>query len=1100
VLAAPLNATEQAGAAAFFISYQVATFANAAGWSNAPAGDDNVAPPQQTVLTVATSFAAQNPTRLYDIYVYDAIDNDIPAYDTVLLVRSAAAKDANQASTHLQVGDFNEIKLSGPDGLIGDRAGQTAGFYTKLIALAPDLSSFKIYFTSVQRIIATCSTAACNALPAGGLGENKLEKYLAEHFPTYIAGDFAPLEARIIDEDTYVEQGNDLHDAYADAVTSYILGTLQPNTDVAFVGFPTTDEVQHQFLALTVPTDIDGDPNPYYDDLEGNGTPDGLLTKRRGYLRDAYADADRALGQARALLGGNPTTFVGSDHGFAPQWYAVNARRVLFDASVDGISLQASGGNTASNCGATNIVLNPAPPAPAPNTYVSGDLTKACFAGGTIQIYVNPTLPTGTTYAEIRAAVVAAFEGLTDPANPGEQVVEDVMLKEELRNVQGVDALHPSRSGDVVVVLRPPYQSDAATPGVRIAFSQFFGQHGYLPDLVDIPHDINMHSTFIAGGPGIRKQGPVAGVRAIDLAPTLAFLLNIPGPMNARGRIMYNLTKGAGSFKEITILDISDYHGQLVPLFETADDLAAPAVNPQYTIGGSAFLDSWFDWFRAEAPNGSLTMAAGDSVGATPPISSFFGDTPTMELMNLMGIDLDGLGNHNFDAGSAYFRNTLVPLADFPFLSANVVDNANKTPAEWKKSIVLNTFGGVKVGFVGFTNDDAPTLVAPGAFDPFHVSNSTTAVQAEVNALKTKKVDVIVAFGHLGATAGTLTDPTGPLVDLADALTGVDAVVGDHTNQQAVDYRNGVLVTENLSKGARFMRIRMVWDSSAKKVVYKTADFHKPWTIGVTPDPAIQTEIDALNTQLQPLLGVVIGESTVDITRADACGRSDGRLCESLVGDVVTDAMRTAYTSIGVEFAITNSGGLRDRLTCTGLGAGTGFCPTFTPPPYKITRGSVLAVLPFGNQVVTLPVNGAELKSILEVGVSTATNPSAPFGLAANGRFPEVSGLCFTYNIEAASGSRVTGAVRQAANGSCTGAAIDLTAGSSYKIAWNDFNVAGGDGYPNFKARSSSQAILAQVVDDYISAAGSISPVIQGRIHCFDPNPATGAACTTGSP
>jgi 2',3'-cyclic-nucleotide 2'-phosphodiesterase (5'-nucleotidase family) len=210
--------------------------------------------------------------------------------------------------------------------------------------------------------------------------------------------------------------------------------------------------------------------------------------------------------------------------------------------------------------------------------------------------------------------------------------------------------------------------------------------------------------------------------------------------------------------------------------------------------------------------------------------------------------------------------------------------------------------------------------------------------------------------------------------------------------------------------------------------------------------------------------------------------------------------MRTAYTSIGVEFAITNSGGLRDRLTCTGLGAGTGFCPTFTPPPYKITRGSVLAVLPFGNQVVTLPVNGAELKSILEVGVSTATNPSAPFGLAANGRFPEISGLCFTYNIEAASGSRVTGAVRQAANGSCTGAAIDLTAGSSYKIAWNDFNVAGGDGYPNFKARSSSQAILAQVVDDYISAAGSISPVIQGRIHCFDPNPATGAACTTGSP
>ena len=110
------------------------------------------------------------------------------------------------------------------------------------------------------------------------------------------------------------------------------------------------------------------------------------------------------------------------------------------------------------------------------------------------------------------------------------------MKKEELRNVDGTDSLHPSRSGDVVVVLRPPYQFDAATPGQRIAFSQFFGQHGYLPNLVDLAHNVNMHATFVAAGPGIRKQDPVAGVRAIDLAPTLAFLLGIPGPQNARGQ------------------------------------------------------------------------------------------------------------------------------------------------------------------------------------------------------------------------------------------------------------------------------------------------------------------------------------------------------------------------------------------------------------------------------------------------------------------------------------------------------------------------------------------------------------------------------------
>ena len=105
-----------------------------------------------------------------------------------------------------------------------------------------------------------------------------------------------------------------------------------------------------------------------------------------------------------------------------------------------------------------------------------------------------------------------------------------MLKKEELRNVDGTDSLHPSRSGDVVVVLRPPYQFDAATPGQRIAFSQFFGQHGYLPNLVELEHNVNMHATFVATGPGIEKSQRRPDVRAIDVAPTVAFLLGDPGP------------------------------------------------------------------------------------------------------------------------------------------------------------------------------------------------------------------------------------------------------------------------------------------------------------------------------------------------------------------------------------------------------------------------------------------------------------------------------------------------------------------------------------------------------------------------------------------
>jgi len=1106
VLVGAADPVEQAGSAFFGVTYQVAAIASAAGWDSVPTGDPAAAP-KETTWTINSTFAAQNPNRLYNVYFYDSVTDGAVNYDHAIV--SPVGKTGAAPSIDLKVGDFLPIKLMGANGPISARAGQTVGHYVKLISLAPDGSQFKLYDTSLARAIAKCGTP-CNGLPAGGTGEDKLEKFIADNLLPWAAADFAPEEAGVVDEDTYVQQGRDLERAYSLQVINFILGTLQPNTDLAMVGYPFTDEVSHQFMGLVSPNDPDGTPNPCYDvtpkfdDVQctGRGTA-GRVAIREGYIRSAYADADEKLAVTRLLMGGNPTTFAGSDHGFGAQRYALNANKILFDATVHNtstnadVSLHASNAN-ASNCGATTT-----------------DLAKGCWAGGTIQIYVNTTLPAGITYEAVRTAVRNAFQNLTDPANPGKQVIMKIMNKEELRNVDGSDSLNPNRSGDVVVVTMPPYQSDAGTNGVTIALSHFFGQHGFLPNYVNLTGNINMHATFVAAGPGIRHQDAVVGVRAVDLAPTLAFLLNIPGPQNARGKIMYNLLPTPGQYKEITILDISDYHGQLVPLTEAAD-----TVGPTFTIGGAAFLKPWFDLYRAEAPNGSLTIAAGDSVGATPPISNFFGDKPTIELMNLMGFGADGLGNHNFDKGSAYLRNTLIPLAQFPYLSANVVDANGKTPAQWSPSKVFDTtFGGVKLGVIGFTNDDAPTLVSPTAFDPFHVANSLGAVNAEAIKLKAKGIGPIIAIGHLGATAGTLTSPSGPLVDLANNVTNVDAVIGDHTDfQVATTLSNGVLVTENRSKGIRFTRVRLTVNTNSKSVVYKTADFHKPWDIGVTPDPTIQARITDLNAQLAPIFNTVVGKSTVVIPRGDACaaatGRVDGRACESLIGDLTADAIRSAYST---DFALTNSGGLRADLTCPvgGTDPNPGdFCPSSVYPvpdatgKYTITRGQVLSVLPFGNVSATLQVNGAELKDYLETAVSSLPT-------TGNGRFGQVSGLCFTFDIQAAAisftaaptaipgtGSRVLSAVRQAADGSCTGAPIDFSSSATYTLTTNDFTASGGDGYQNFRSRITTQDILDQDLADYIVAqpGGVVSPAIQGRIHCTDSNTSVAPACPVGSP
>src|SRR5207247_6928144 len=172
--------------------------------------------------------------------------------------------------------------------------------------------------------------------------------------------------------------------AYGNAVLDYVLGTLQPNTDFAMVGYPVTDEFSHQFMGLVSPTDADGALNPCYDVLPkfddvqctGRGTANRVAI-REGYIRSAYEDADEKLGIARSLLGGDPTTFAGSDHGFAPQWYAVNANAVLNDATVGGVSLHASNAGN-SNCSA----VGGAPVAPPTPPVATHDTTTPCSPGG----------------------------------------------------------------------------------------------------------------------------------------------------------------------------------------------------------------------------------------------------------------------------------------------------------------------------------------------------------------------------------------------------------------------------------------------------------------------------------------------------------------------------------------------------------------------------------------------------------------------------------------------------------------------------------------------------------------------------------------------
>ncbi len=396
-----------------------------------------------------------------------------------------------------------DIKLA-----LANPAGKTAGFLVKAQMFEPDLSKVALFFSSVARSVATCS--GCGYV---GDFEDNLNKF----FPSSTAADYAIFESGLVDANTYVEQGLKWSNAIF-AYMHFILSTdLVPTVsggnvpgigydpDLLMQGEPTTDEFSHMFYGLTQPI-VNGLTNPYHNNYYSYGeliTPDIA----DGFLKVAYAKADETLALGKELIRGDPNIIATSDHGFAAQWLAVNAGMVLTSA---GIQMNGDGTEVFSNCRAatgTGAVNN----------------AKACWAGGTAQIYVDTTLPPGKTYEGVRTEIINAFQSLTDPANPGAQVVLSIMKKEELRNVDGSDSLHPNRSGDVVVVLIPPYQFDAATFGQTIAFSQFFGQHGYLPERVSFADGINMHGTFVADGPDIGHKHSIEGIRAIDLASLSPF-------------------------------------------------------------------------------------------------------------------------------------------------------------------------------------------------------------------------------------------------------------------------------------------------------------------------------------------------------------------------------------------------------------------------------------------------------------------------------------------------------------------------------------------------------------------------------------------------
>jgi 5'-nucleotidase len=481
---------------------------------------------------------------------------------------------------------------------------------------------------------------------------------------------------------------------------------------------------------------------------------------------------------------------------------------------------------------------------------------------------------------------------------------------------------------------------------------------------------------------------------------------------------------------KLQILAINDFHGNI-----------ATTSGAFGGVGRADFLAANMRAAEADADN-SIIVSAGDLIGASPLISALFHDEPTIEAMNLIGLDINGVGNHEFDEGADELlrmqNGGSHPVdgdrdgdgfggADFEFLAANVVVDA--TGETIFPAYTVKNYQGVKVAFIGMTLEGTPSIVTPAGVAGLSFMDEVETVNALVPQLQQNNIEAIVVLMHEGGFAsegGGNGDGCGTLSgNLADIVNGlddaVDLVIGGHNNQRfaCLDV-NGKAVTMAYHSGRMFTDIDVTLNRVTKDMTVVSIDNKENFQDGVIPAADLTALIDKYDTLSAPLANAVIGSITTDIAETNnAAG-------ESALGDVIADAQLTATASTSTGNAVVafmNPGGIRDDLIFAEISGGEA--------AGEVTFGEAFSVQPFGNSLVTMSLTGAQIHALLTQQWVGQTSP----------RILQVSdGFTYTWDASLADADKVVAS-------SIKIDGVVVVPGDSYRITVNSFLADGGDNF-----------------------------------------------------
>lgn len=481
----------------------------------------------------------------------------------------------------------------------------------------------------------------------------------------------------------------------------------------------------------------------------------------------------------------------------------------------------------------------------------------------------------------------------------------------------------------------------------------------------------------------------------------------------------------------------------------------------------------------------SILVDAGDATQGQA-LATYTKGAAIIDLMNAAGYDLMTLGNHEFDYGSAVAIANAA-AAKFPVISANVFAEDGSLFLEGingnNGANYIFEAAGKKIGFFGLTTVETAYKTNPENLNGTVFADEVETARAQVAALQSQGVDAIVAIAHVGNDASS--NPTS--INIAEQVEGIDVLIDGHSHTLIQETVNGTVVAQTGTQLANIGKITLTFKADGTLSAVAELIDEATYITGAK-DETVAALYEAKNTELEPILAEVVGNTTQDLVAYAADGTRLCRIQETSMGDIIADSMvwgarklvaGSAYEGLPI-VSLENGGGVRANIA-----AG------------DITIGDVLTVLPFGNMLSVKVVTPQILYNTLENGICKMTVDKNGEVSGLDGRYPQIAGMRFEIDLsktaynpdapEAGTGERVSAIYLVSEDGTET--LIDRAdTTTEIVLASNNFEIAGGDGYIMLSdlRNAGEGSVLDAVFADYIreltaQAGGSFTYVADGN-------------------